>query len=322
MSQKNDTPALIVALLLTAGILGGGVWLLANHFQLFGAKPPAPTSNSSTPNNSTSNNLGQNPQTLPPPPSPGIPVAFDAPTQVPAGTTVKIDGSTSMVLLNQSLKRSFEQAFPGSVVETNAQGSDKGILDLLTRKISIAAISRPLTPEEAGQGLKAIPVATDKIAIAIGIKNPFRGSLTIQQLAGIFQGKISSWSEVGGQKGIIQVINRPPSSGTHQAFQQLVLKGGLFGTTPNITTMARDATTPILQALGTNGISYATASQLIRQQTVTIVPIEGQAPESPSYPLTRSLYYVYKEPGSPAVQAFLGFVASPQGQQAIVQANQ
>lgn len=312
MTQKNDTPILILSLLVTAGILGGGAWLFARQFPWFGGQSPSPIASPSE----------QTPQKLPPPPSPGIPTAFEAPSQVPAGTTLKIDGSTSMVLFNQALKQSFEQKFPGTQVETNAQGSDKGILDLLTGKINVAAISRPLTPEEAGQGLTAIPVTTDQIAIAIGINNPFRRSLTPQQVADIFQGKITNWSDVGGQAGTIRVINRPPISGTHQSFQQLVLKGGLFGTTPNIITLERDATTPILQALGIDGISYATAGQLERQKTVKIVPIDGQTPESPTYPFSRSLYYVYKEPASPAVQAFMGFVASPSGQKAIAQARQ
>lgn len=317
MTQKNDTLALVVTLLITVGILGGGAWLFARYFSSGGSQPSA-----TSPDTAHQNTASQAPQKLPPPPSPGIPAAFDPPQTVPAGTTVKIDGSTSMVLFNQALKQRFEQQFPGTQVETNAQGSDKGILSLLTGQISVAAISRPLSPQEASQGLTAIPVTQDQIAIAIGINNPFRRGLTTQQVMDIFQGKITDWSKVGGKAGTIRVINRPPSSGTHQAFQQLVLKGGLFGTTPNFTTLERDATTPILRALGIDGISYATASQLERQQTVKIVPINGQTPESPTYPFTRSLYYVYKEPASPAVQAFMGFVASPQGQQAIAQANQ
>jgi phosphate transport system substrate-binding protein len=50
---------------------------------------------------------------------------------------------------------------------------------------------------------------------------------------------------------------------------------------------------------------------------VRVVPIEGVTPEAANYPFQRSLYYVYKDGNNPAVQAFLGFALSPQGQQAI-----
>lgn len=189
-----------------------------------------------------------------------------------------------------------------------AGGTENGLQSLIRGNVDIAAISRPLSFPEQAQGLVAVPIAKDAIAITIGKKNPFRKGLTSQQVAGIFQGKITNWSAVGGSPGTIQVIDRPPNSGTHQVFQQLVLKGGNFGTTPNITTLPRDATTPMLQALGTNGIGYATFAQVANQQTVRTLTIDGWTPEASQYPYQRMLYYAYKQPASLTVQVFLGYV--------------
>ncbi len=163
-------------------------------------------------------------------------------------------------------------------------------------------------------------MSTDAIAIIVGKSNPFSPGLTSSQVADIFQGKINNWSGVGGAAANIRVINRPPVSGTHQAFKDLVLKSGNFGTSPNISTLPRDATTPLIQALGTDGIGYATFAQTASQQTVRVVPIDGLTPDAGTYPFKRSLYYVYKNP-SPGVQAFLGFATSPPGQQALVLGN-
>lgn len=110
------------------------------------------------------------------------------------------------------------------------------------------------------------------------------------------------------------MINRPDISGTHQAFKEMVFKGGSFGNLPNIETLQRDATTPLLQALKKDGIGYATYTQVANQQTVRTVSIDGLTPEAPNYPYQRSLLYVYKQPPNPAVQAFLGYATSPQGQ--------
>ncbi|MEG4225850.1 hypothetical protein QUA35_24105 [Microcoleus sp. N9_B2] len=53
----------------------------------------------------------------------------------------------------------------------------------------------------------------------------------------MFKGNTQDWSKVGGPAGQIKVINRPAVSGTHQTFKEQVLRGGEFGTTPNITTL-------------------------------------------------------------------------------------
>lgn len=316
MSQKNETGTLIAALVITVLILAGGFWWFTRQS---GTNLGVLTGGESNP--------AQNPSPATQPANPGTPTedissAFAPPQTVPTGTTVRIAGSTSMVQINQALKQSFEQQFPGTIVETKAEGSDKGIRALLTASTDIAAISRPLTSQEQSQGLVAVPVTKDAIAIVIGEQNLFQRGLTQAQVQGIFQGQITNWSQVGGDSEPIRVINRPTVSGTRQAFQELVLNGGQFGTTFNIVTMQRDATTPILRDLGKIGISYATYAQVADQQTVRIVPVDGLTPQAPNYPYQRELYYVYKQPATPQVQAFLGYVASPQGQGAIAATNQ
>jgi len=236
---------------------------------------------------------------------------------VARGTTIKLDGSTSMVQINQGLKNAFEMQFPGTTINTQAGGTTTGIDNLIAGNVDIAAISRPLTPQETQQGLISIAVTQDAIALVVGTNNPFRKGLTQTQIVDIFTGKITNWSELGGTNAPIRVINRPIVSGTHQAFQELVLRGGVFGNGANFTQMTQDATTPILQALGNDGISYATYAQVADQQTVRNVAVDGLTPEASNYPYQRTLSYVYKEPANDGVKAFLGFVSSPKGQDTI-----
>ena len=242
---------------------------------------------------------------------------FPREANVPAGTTISIDGSTSMVLINESLKTSFLNSYPGTVVNTAATGSDNGIQALLGGSVNLAAISRPLTAAEQSKELEAVPVARDRIAIVVGASNPFRRSLSRSQLQQIFRGEISNWSSIGGPDRPIRVLNRPSVSGTNQAFRELVLGGADFGKTPNITTLDRDATTPLLRLLGSDGISYATYGQVADQQTVRVVAVDGSLPDADSYPFQRPLFYVYRKPIDPAVKAFLGFALSADGQSRI-----
>ncbi|RCJ22653.1 porin [Nostoc sp. ATCC 43529] len=286
MTQKNAPPPIVFILIFFA-LIGSGYWY-------FLKRESVPSINTAS---------------------------FSPPSSLPSGITVRIDGSTSMVTINQNLKRTFERQFLGTNVITNANGSQNGIADLLAGRTDIAAISRPLTAQEQSQGLVAVTVTTDAIAIVVGKANPFNGGLTSAQAADIFQGKTNNWSAVGGNNGTIRVINRPAISGTHQAFKEMVLKGVSFGTTPNITTLQRDATTPLLQALGTDGIGYATFAQVANQQTVRVIPIDGLTPDASNYPFQRQLYYVYKNPPNLGVQAFLGYATSVQGQQAMILNN-
>jgi phosphate transport system substrate-binding protein len=299
MTRKSGPPPIAYMLLLLLLSGAGGYFFLK--------KPTQDMSNKGTPGS-----IADLPST-----SPATTTAFSPAASLPNGTSLRIYGSTSMVTINQNLKRGFEAQFSGATVTTNANGSEQGLQDLLAGRADLAAISRPLGFKEQNQGLVAVPVATDAIAIVIGNSNPFNRGLTSTDVARIFQGKTNNWSDLGGPAATIRVINRPANSGTHQAFQEFALEGGTFGTTPNITTLPRDETTGLLQALGTDGIGYATYAQIANQKTVRPVAVNGVMPSDPAYPYKRTLYYVYKNPPSAGVQAMLGYINSPQGKRAI-----
>ncbi len=306
MAQKNETLPLILALLMTGGILGAGWWWFNRGPKIEPTALPDRPSIPDLPSSPKTNTRQTSNQ-----------ITFSYPTKIPQGTIINVNGSTSMVQINQGLKRGFESTFVGTTINTDAQGTGVGLKLLQAGEIDISAISRPLTSAEKAQGLNAVPIAKDAIAIVTGVTNPFRRGLSAEQVEQIFRGNITKWSEVGGDNSTIRVINRPAFSGTHQIFQKAVLKGAAFGTGANFISLERDATTPILRALKTDGISYATYAQVANQQTVRTVAVNGLTPEASNYPYSRVLYYAYQEPASPEVSAFLGYVQSPQGQAAM-----
>jgi len=314
MSQKNETLALVLTLLCTGAIIAGVYWWF-NRKTISEIIPTASNTDQDSQNNYS--NLPKNPA----PKFNRNPAEFSFPSQVNPGTKIRINGSTSMVQINQAVKQEFEKQFADTSIATNGEGTEVGLKLLFAREIDLAAISRPLTKGEIAQGLKAVPIAKDAIAIIVGDQNPFRRGLKKEQIAAIFQGKITNWADVGSQNSEIKAINRPSISGTRQVFQEMVLNGAGFGEGSNFTTFDRDATTPILRALGEDGISYATYAQVANQQTVRTVSVNGLTPEADNYPYYRVLYYVYQEPATFEVKAFLGYVLSPQGQQAIAPDN-
>jgi phosphate transport system substrate-binding protein len=310
MSQKNETIPLLLALLITGGIFGAGFWWFTRNSGIN-------LNNSLVSNDSSSQSFNNN-ESKQSKNSTVNDANFEPPSDVPAGTTIRINGSTSMVVINKVLKNRFEQQFPGTIVTTQAGGSNKGIEDLIAGKVDIAAISRPLSDRELANGVVAIPVVKDAIAIVIGSDNILSRGLSQQQVEDIFLGKINNWSVLGGESANIRVVNRPAISGTYQVFKEIVLKGNNFATSPNITIMQEDVTTPLLRLLRNDGIGYATYAQVVNQRTVRTIAIDGLTPEATNYPYQRTLYYAYQQPASPQVRAFLGYTFSPQGKQVVV----
>jgi phosphate transport system substrate-binding protein len=294
--RSNSGLSPIIYILLLLGFGGGGYYYYIN--QQRGAVP------SSVPIAASVN---------PPAAISTMTPLLDLPRALPAESSVRLDGSTSLANFNQRLGQAFLNRYPGTKYDWKANGSSKGIQALLADQVDVAASSRPLTEEEKNRGLVAVPVKNDAIALLISNVNPFEGGLTSSQMQDIFTGKVTNWSQLGGPSLPLRVINRNLSSGTCQLFQMIALGGSSFGSGPNWTTMKKDVTTEILQQLKTNGIGYANYSEIRAQRTIRFIPLDGNSPGDPNYPLPTVLYYVYSASATYAAKAFVAFAVSPAG---------
>lgn len=244
--------------------------------------------------------------------------SFPLPQTVPSGTVVRIDGSSSMALINQNLKQGFEKQFTGVKVEASANGTDAALKALHEGKIDIAAIARDLTPEEKEQGLEQIRLRREKIAIVVGEENPFQGSITDRQFARIFRGQITDWSQIGGPSGKIQFIDRPPSSDTREALRSYpVFKRTNFTTGSTANQLAEDSAQEVAKQLGKDGIGYILANHVSKLEGVRVLPMNKILPDDDRYPFSQPFVYVYKKYPNPSIDSFLGFVTNSPGQQAI-----
>jgi phosphate transport system substrate-binding protein len=251
------------------------------------------------------------------------PTSFTLPESLPKDTTVKVDGSNSMSQINAALQKRFQEKFAGSNINLASGGTDEALKALIKGDVDLAAVGRPLTDAEKKEGLVAIPLSREKIAIVVGPDNPFKGSLTFEQFAKIFRGEITDWSEVGGTGGKIRFVDRPDSSDTRWALSRYkVFKAANFETGANATQVAQDDTGEVVKALGKDGISYAIASQVMNQDNVKVLAMHDTLPDNPRYPFSQPRGYVYKGTPNPGVQAFLGFATSEAGKEVIADAKQ
>ncbi|MEH2468284.1 DUF4912 domain-containing protein [Nostoc sp.] len=246
--------------------------------------------------------------------------AFSLPQTVQNGTTVRIDGSSSLGAINQSLKENFEKQFSGTKVEVAANGTSTALKDLLAGKIDIAAMGRGLTPAEKAQGLEQVRLRREKIAIVVGANNPFKQSLTSKQFARIFRGEITNWSQLGGPSGKIRLIDHPNTSETRNTFRTYpAFKTANFATGANATQVSEDNTAEIIKQLGKDGITYVLANQVSKLKGVRVLELHQALPDDAKYPFSQPLVYVYKKNPSLTTVDFLGFTLAPPGQKAIEQ---
>ncbi|MGC8711340.1 MAG: substrate-binding domain-containing protein, partial [Leptodesmis sp.] len=244
--------------------------------------------------------------------------AFPLPTSVPQGTKVVVDSSSAMQKISEALKQSFETQYPGTSVTVTPASSDEAVAAVAAGKADLAAIGRPLTEAEKAQGLVAVPVSRNKIAMIVGPESPFKSSLTVDQFAQIFRGEVTNWSQVGGSSAPVRLVDRPATSDTRQAFQNYPVFQKAPFKTGSTAVQVEDSTEAVIAKLGQDGLGYAIADQVVDQPNVRIVPMHNTPPTDPKYPFSQSLYYIYKGPTpSTGAKAFLGFAVTPANQRII-----
>ncbi|MEM7590054.1 MAG: PstS family phosphate ABC transporter substrate-binding protein [Cyanobacteria bacterium P01_A01_bin.83] len=260
---------------------------------------------------------------------------FSQVPNVPEGVFL-YGGSTTWAPIRGVVDSKIEQSLPNFQIKyTNpteesgrTPGSSTGIRMLLDNELAFSQSSRQIKETEYqeakqnGYNLKQIPVAIDGIAIAVNHELDITG-LTLDQLKGIYTGKITNWSQVGGPDlKITPYSRRVEDGGTVEFFVEEVIESDFF---PDVQ-FSQDTTTGLRQVSNDiGGIYYASAPEVVGQCTVKPLPIgrtndkfvapysspyinpadcpryrnqlNFNAFQSEDYPITRKLYVVIKENG-------------------------
>ncbi|MCD7830390.1 MAG: phosphate ABC transporter substrate-binding protein [Clostridiales bacterium] len=225
--------------------------------------------------------------------------------------TVSTNGSTSMEKVMSILIEAFEEEYPNVTVTYDATGSGAGITAATEGSADIGLASRNLKDEETG--LTAYVVAVDGIAVIINPENTVE-DLTLEQIAGLFNGTITNWSEVGGEDMEVAVIGREAGSGTRDGFESVVGVEDACVYDQELT-----STGSVITAVAQNqyAIGYASLSEAAADDSVKVISVDGiEATEDTvkdgSYAIQRNFNMVVNDSAtlSDAAQAFLDFCLS------------
>lgn len=135
--------------------------------------------------------------------------------------SISLAGSTSMEKLCEALSENFMEKYPNISVTVEYTGSGAGLESLAAGSVDIGNASRHLKEEETSAGAVENVVAIDGIAVITDKDNEVT-DVSAEDLAKIYKGEITNWSELGGQDEAIVVIGREAGSGTRDAFEELL----------------------------------------------------------------------------------------------------
>ena len=243
----------------------------------------------------------------------------DTQTEQPAQTetqlsgAVSTNGSTSMEKVIGALSEQFMADNPSAKITYDATGSGAGIEAASNGSADIGLSSRALKDEEVASGLVGTTVALDGIAIIVNAESQV-ADLTVEQIAKIFTGEITDWSQVGGAAGEISCIGREAGSGTRDGFESIT-------GTKDTCKLAQELTSTgaVIEAVAgnPNAIGYASLSSVEGKDTIKAVTVGGVACTEDtvldgSYEIQRPFVLVTKDGAelSAQAQAFFDFATS------------
>lgn len=225
--------------------------------------------------------------------------------------TVSTDGSTSMEEVIGVLGEAFMEQNEGIRFTYNPTGSGSGITAVSEGRCDIGLSSRSLKEEEKAGGLTETVLAYDGIAVIVNPENPVT-DLTLEQIASIYTGEISNWSEVGGNDAQIVLVGREAGSGTRDGFESIVGVEGACKYRQELTSTGDVITTVASNA---DAIGYASLSAV--KDSIKAVSVGGVAPSEEtvkdgSYVVQRPFVFVTKtdEKLSEEAQRFFDFATS------------
>ena len=235
---------------------------------------------------------------------------------------VATDGSTSMQKVIMSLKETFEGENSGVEITYNPTGSGAGIAAVAEGRCDIGLSSRALKDSEKEQGLIGTVLAYDGIAVIINPENTVE-DLTVQQIADIYTGVITNWSEVGGIDAQIVLIGREAGSGTRGGFEEIVGVEDACLYRQELTSTG-DVITAVSQNPG--AIGYASLASV--KDSVKAIQVGGVAPsdetvKNETYAIQRPFVLVTKADAQlgESAQAFFDFITAAAANEVITAAG-
>jgi ABC-type phosphate transport system, periplasmic component len=251
----------------------------------------------------------------------------------------KVDGSTATIPLSEAVGA----AVMGMSVEDARQyilhnTTHNAYLNLVDRKADIIFVTAPSQEEldyakNSGVKLEIVPIVSEGFVFLVSRDNPVN-DLSMEQIRGIYSGKIKNWKDVGGENKKIIAYQRPLNSGSQTGMLELVMDGNKMMDAPTEKVIAEMGSLVDAVAVYKNdeyaiGYSYYYyVTDMWENDKVKLLKVDGVYPDKKSisdgsYPVRTAYYAVLRadEPMDCSARKLLKWILGGQGQQVAEEAG-
>jgi len=240
-----------------------------------------------------------------------------------AAGKIVIDGSTTVGPIAKAFADHYTKT-TGVQVSVSESGSGNGAKSLINKTCDIATMSRAMKDQELAaarsKGVNPVEhvVALDGLSIVVHPSNRIN-ALTKAQIRGIYMGKYTNWSQVGGPNSAIVIIQRESNSGTADTFKELVMgKDNPISKraetqSSNGAIKSRVASTP--SAISYIGLGFVDSS--VKAVLVDGIEADVKTVKNNTYPIHRPLFMYTNGQPTGAVKQFIDLPKTAEGKRII-----
>ena len=242
----------------------------------------------------------------------------------------KVDGSTANIPLAMGLVQLItgcsedkaEQSIDFSTTDYSYEALANGLCDMLLVYEASAPTKELYDPQ---RNFDMRPIGLDALVFITNTDNPV-DSLTEEQIRGIFSGRITNWSEVGGLDMPIKAFQRPTLSGSQTLMLDLCMGGVPMADTETV--VVSDTMSDVIRDIAAydnsaNAIGYSVyyyAQNMYNQPNLKFIKVEGVTPTNESinsgeYKYINPFYAILPKTNVNAnAAAIVDWLETPEGQ--------
>jgi len=215
----------------------------------------------------------------------------------------------------------------------NYSGTTRAYENLLEGKADIIFCAGPSDAQterftESGLKLKLVPIGREAFVFFVN-KNNIINNISINDIHGIYAGKIKNWRELNGINQSIRAFQRPQDSGSQTMLEKVM--GGIPLMKPrreNVPEGMGDIINQVAvyrnfpNAIGYSFLFYATT--MVNNEQIKLLSVEGVYPSietirDNSYPFSDYFYAIYidNDDKNENIEPFIEWILSTQGQELI-----
>ena len=232
-------------------------------------------------------------------------------------------GSTALQPLVDAAAELFMEENSGVQITVQGGGSGQGITQIIEGSVQIG--NSDVFAEEKVEDASDLDGITDNRVCVVGMGPIVNADvsiddITLEDLARIFTGEVTNWSELGGSDEDIVVINRQSGSGTRSVFEAAVFTDGQVAGTFQEQDSSGTVSKMVAETPG--AISYLAFSYY--SDYVKALSVDGVAPEAANVEDNSWVIWAYEHMYTSSnpdevTQAFIDFMMGDEVQGSLVE---